>query len=270
MLDTRIRVVFVEHQFPKRDLPGVLQRLEEWLALLLMMAMFLAVGVFRDYLVPVFAVFLGLVIIIRIWKAIISWQTEWQGNAHPADAGEDQSRRLVCYGHPLELQALREPPPGELQPTEFRRRPTRRKTLLNAPVAEALSLWDLGALLVILGLLLIKWPVWVILVLVGVASLIKMALSAWFVSSYRVSGRQLEVLRGRYRAHSDQPKRIVPLADARVVCRFHSQRLTITPPGVDARSMEIDLASLRRPHAFAAAIFQAALGPQPTPGPANT
>lgn len=264
MDSSSIQSVVVEHQFPKRDLPVMLQRLEEWLAVLLTLGLFFVVGFYRDHVLWVFAVFVGLVVVVRAWKWLITWQTQRTSAGNGlAETNSESASRLTCYGEPIELRPLRELRAEALEPIVARRRPTRRRTLLNAPVAEALSLWELGGLVVILGLLLLGWRTWVILVLVGVASLIKMVISQWLAESYQVADGQLEVIRRRERSDVTRPRRVVPLADARVVCRYHTQRLSITPAGEGAKPMEIDLSSLRRPHAFAQAVFQSALGAAP-------
>jgi len=83
---------------------------------------------------------------------------------------------------------------------------------------------------------------------------------------FRVCPGRLEILRAPWVGYSVRLLRAINLHEAKIICDYPNQRLTIESIVDSAvRQYEINLGSVRRPHLLAESVFSAARNPFPAP-----
>jgi len=185
------------------------------------------------------------------------------GERHPQIPPEaDGATRLVCYGTVRELAEMQELTPVAFEPyfPEYAWDwLPRRRGLAELLFALAFLGWAVASCFVIVP------PLYT--ALAACAPLWVLWASGRVGRPYiRVVPGRLDLLRGQRWLPKVSLLRSVDLRNARIECRFDRRQMRITPCGREAQEpLEIDLAALEAPHAFAKVVFQAAVCDRPAP-----
>lgn len=191
-------------------------------------------------------------------KGLSPYKTYKKNDPGTENPHADTAETLICYGSLRELVDLEMNPYGLAEPHI-----TRTVTYLHK-ISPGLFTPSFFVLMFLSAMIADLIP---ISKHVAMGIFLALVITVRFVHLqplyYRVIPGRLDVLEGNLFSDRLRLHQSIDLRGAAVTCRFDADTLKITRP--DHSGLLIHLGALERPHAFARAVFQAALSDRPTP-----